>query len=131
MQTRNMDQKLLTPAELKVMHLLWQKKKAFVKELIADWPEEGEKQPAYNTISTIIRILQKKGYVGHEAVGRSHRYFPLVPKAGYQNRLMQNVLQNVFSGSLSGMVSSLLDNQDLSDKQMDELKTLIDKSADE
>ena len=87
--------KLLTPLELKVMKLLWTKKKAFVKELINHWPEEPK--PAYNTVSTIVRILEEKEYVGHEVEGRSHRYFPIVAKRKYQQRLMKNVLDNVFS----------------------------------
>ena len=123
-----MDQKLLTPLELKVMQLLWQKKKAFVKEIVAEWTSEDEK-PAYNTISTIVRILETKGYVGHDSIGRSHQYFPLIQKGKYQKRLMQNVLNNVFSGSFSGMVSSLLDNQNISENEVEELKALIEKNG--
>ena len=118
--------KLLTPLELKVMKLLWAKKKAFVKELIAAWPEDPK--PAYNTISTIVRILQEKEYVGHEVSGRSHRYYPLVPKPKYQQRLMKNVLDNVFSGSLTGLVSSLLDTESVSQSELDELKAFIEQS---
>ena len=70
-----MEQKLLTPLELKVMNILWSLKKAFVKEIIAQWPDQ-DSLPAYNTISTIVRILEEKGYVQHEAFGRSHQYFP-------------------------------------------------------
>lgn len=121
-----MELKLLTPLELKVMNILWGMKKAFVKEIIARWPENSE--PAYNTISTIVRILEEKGYVGHDSQGRSHQYFPLISKTKYQKRLMSNVLDNVFSGSLTGMVSSLLDNEKISPDQLTELRKLIDNS---
>ncbi|MEO1383123.1 MAG: BlaI/MecI/CopY family transcriptional regulator, partial [Bacteroidota bacterium] len=91
-----MEQKLLTPLELKVMNILWQLKQAFVKEIINEWPEETK--PKYNTVSTIVRILEEKGYAGHEAQGRSHRYHPLITKGKYQQKLVRNVLDNVFSG---------------------------------
>lgn len=119
------DQKLLTPLELKVMNLLWTLKKAFVKEIIAHWPD---KEPAYNTISTIVRILEEKGFVAHESFGRSHQYFPLVTKGKYQKRLLKNVMDNVFSGSLTGMVSSLLSQEELSGQDLDEIKQLLDQS---
>lgn len=121
-----MENKLLTPLELKVMNLLWSVQKAFVKELIEKWPEKPV--PAYNTISTIVRILEEKGYVGHDAFGRSHQYRPLISKRQYQKRLLNNVLDNVFSGSFSGLVSSLLDQESLSKKDLDDLQRLIDDS---
>lgn len=111
------------------MNLLWSLKKAFVKDLIADWPDEEE--PAYNTISTIVRILEEKEYVGHESFGRSHRYFPLLTKGKYQKRLLKNVMENVFSGSLTGMVSSLLDDNQLSTTDLNDLKSMIEESDNE
>lgn len=123
------EQKLLTPLELKVMNILWGLKKAFVKEIISKWAEEPE--PAYNTISTIVRILEEKGFVGHEAFGRSHQYFPVISKGKYQQHLLKNVMENVFSGSLTGMVSSLLNNEAVSKDELAELKDLIEKSDSE
>jgi len=120
--------KLLTPLELKVMNILWSLKKAFVKEIIAEWSEKPE--PAYNTVSTIVRILAEKKYVAHESHGRSHRYYPIVSKGKYQKRLLSNVMENVFSGSLTGMVSSLLDDQKISRTDLDELKRMIEDSED-
>lgn len=118
--------KLLTPLELKVMNLLWKKKKAFVKEILEVWPTTPK--PAYNTISTTIRILQGKGYISHEAFGRTHRYYPKVSKLMYQKRLAVNVLENVFSGSVTSLVSALVDTDHLSNKELDEIQTLIDKN---
>ena len=111
------------------MNILWQLKRAYVKDIIAAWEEEP--LPKYNTISTIVRILEeKKGYVSHEATGRSHQYFPIVTRGNYQKRLMRNVLENVFSGSMTGMVSSLLDAETLSQQELDDLRNLIDDNAD-
>ncbi|MEL6627873.1 MAG: BlaI/MecI/CopY family transcriptional regulator [Bacteroidota bacterium] len=121
-----MEQKLLTPLELKVMNILWQLKQAFVKEIINEWPEEPK--PKYNTVSTIVRILEEKGYAGHEAQGRSHRYHPLITKGKYQQKLVRNVLDNVFSGSLTGMVSSLINQEQVSSDELDALKKLIEDS---
>ncbi|HHG83789.1 MAG TPA: BlaI/MecI/CopY family transcriptional regulator [Bacteroidetes bacterium] len=121
-----MKQKLLTGLELKVMNILWSKEKAFVKELIEEWDETPV--PAYNTISTVVRILQEKAYVGHESFGRSHRYFPEVSREAYQKRLMKNVLTNVFAGSVTSMVSTLVDNSELSSNELEEIKKMIDEA---
>ena len=72
------------------MNVLWRLRKAFVNDIIDEWPED--KTPAYNTVSTIVRILQKKGFVEHKAYGRSHQYHPAVTKAQYQKRHITNVL---------------------------------------
>lgn len=119
-----MKQKLLTSLELKVMNLLWDKKKAFVKELILDWGEEPK--PAYNTVSTVARILQEKEYIGHESFGRSHQYHPLVSREAYQKRLVKNVLNNVFAGSVSSMISTLVDTEEISNQEMEDLRNMID-----
>ncbi len=112
------------------MNLLWSLERAFVKDLLLHWPVEGkEKLPNYNTVSTVVRILEEKAYVSHEAFGRSHQYYALVSKREYQKRFMKNAVEHVFSGSLSGMISSLLDNQGgLSATELNKLRDLIDKS---
>ena len=119
-----MGKKLLTPSELKVMNILWELDKAFVKEIIDEWREDAK--PAYNTISTQIRLLQEKGFVGHESFGRSHRYYPLVTQGEYQKRLMKNVLKNVFAGSVSRMVSALVGDEEISDNELTEIQNMID-----
>jgi len=85
--------KALTTLELKVMNLLWSLKKAHVKDMLAAWPEEPK--PAYNTVSTIIRILEDKGYVDHEAQGRTYLYFPAVKKNAYQKNFMQKFIRRL------------------------------------
>lgn len=124
-----MEPKLLTPLELKVMNLLWRLKKGFVKDLIAQWPDSPA--PKYNTVSTIVRILEEKGYVGHDSQGRSHCYFPVVSRGKYQQRLLRNVLDNVFAGSMTGLVSTLLNQDSISEGELDELRKIIDEQATE
>ncbi|MCB9231453.1 MAG: BlaI/MecI/CopY family transcriptional regulator [Bacteroidia bacterium] len=120
-----MSNKLLTELELRVMNILWDLKQAFVKDIISKWPEEPV--PAYNTVSTIIRILEEKGFVDHEAFGRSHRYFARVKRGQYRSRLLNNVVENAFSGSLSSLVSTLVDNKEISDQELADLRNLIDQ----
>ncbi|MGB0929431.1 MAG: BlaI/MecI/CopY family transcriptional regulator [Chitinophagales bacterium] len=123
---------LLTPLELKVMNILWKLKKACVKDILQNWPEKPH--PAYNTVSTIVRILQKteKGpYVGHEAVGRNHFYLPLISKNTYQKRLITNVLDNAFGGSASSLVSALMDNEAIANNELNDIQDLINKSLDD
>ena len=120
--------KLLTPLELKVMNILWKLKKAFVKDILDKWPEKPK--PAYNTISTIIRILEKRGYIDHKAFGRTYEYFPSVSKFTYQKRLITSVLDNAFAGSVNSLVSALVDNEKVSDKDLDQLQNLIDQQND-
>jgi predicted transcriptional regulator len=121
-----MEDNLLTPLELKVMNILWSLKKGFVKDIISQWPDDP--LPAYNTVSTIVRILEKKGFVAHESFGRSHQYLPALTRGRYQKRLLRNVMDNVFSGSLTGMVSSLLDQNSVSEHELQALKDLIEES---
>ncbi|MEE4285931.1 MAG: BlaI/MecI/CopY family transcriptional regulator [Mariniphaga sp.] len=115
--------KELTKAEEQVMQLLWKLEKAFVKDLIDEMPEP---KPAYNTVSTIIRILEKKGFVGHNAYGKTHEYFPLVARDEYTRSFMKNFMRNYFSGSFKEMVSFFAkkDNMSLSDfdELMDDVK---------
>lgn len=116
--------KLLTPLELKVMNILWNIKSGFIKDIRENWDEEPT--PAYNTISTIVRILKdKKDYISHKAYGRTHEYFPKVSKEEYQKQFLDNAVNNVFSGSLSSLVSTLVDQEQISTSELDELRSIL------
>ncbi len=117
---------LLTPLELKVMNVLWKLEKGFVKDIIENGNWDGEKVPKYNTVSTIVRILVKKEYVGHKAYGRSHEYFPIISKMEYQTRFLKNAINNVFSGSMTSLLSTLVSDNEVSQKDIDDLKRLIE-----
>ncbi|MBV6644875.1 MAG: BlaI/MecI/CopY family transcriptional regulator [Cyclobacteriaceae bacterium] len=111
----------LTRAEEEIMQVLWKLEKAFVKKIIEELPEP---KPAYNTVSTIVRILEQKGFVGHEAFGKSHRYHPLVSKESYTKSFMSGFVSKYFSGSYQQMVSFFTKEQNLS---LAELEQLLDE----
>ncbi len=94
--------KELTKAEEQIMQELWVLEKAFVKDIIDRLPDP---KPAYNTVSTIIRILEKKGFVDHYAYGKTHQYFPVVSKIDYTKSYFKNFLSGYFSNSFQEMVS--------------------------
>ena len=94
--------KELTKAEEQIMQELWTLEKAFVKDIVDRLPEP---KPAYNTVSTIIRILEKKGFVDHYAYGKTHQYFPAISKTDYTKSYFKNFLSGYFSNSFQEMVS--------------------------
>jgi len=114
----------LTKAELQLMQLLWDRKRAFVNDLIEDLPNP---KPAYNTVSTIIRILEKKGFVSHDSYGKSHQYFPVVERDIYLNSYMGNVMQSFFSNSLPNLVSFLSKKEGISLEEANEIMKIIEK----
>ncbi len=116
--------KELTKAEEQVMQLIWEIKQGFVKEIL-DRMEEPK--PAYNTVSTIVRILEKKGYVGYKAYGKTHQYYPLVSKQDYRKELMGGVVKNYFSNSFRQLVSFFAEEKQLSLKELEELKSMVDQ----
>ena len=116
--------RLLTPLELKVMKSLWRKEKAFVKEILEEWDEDPK--PAYNTISTIVRILCDKQFVKYKVFGRTYQYYPAVNEHEYQRDFMKNALKSVFSGSMTTLVSTLVDSEKIGEEEMEELRKLID-----
>lgn len=120
--------KELTKAEEQVMQLLWKKERAFVKELIA---QMSEPKPAYNTVSTIIRILEKKGFVAYEAFGKTHRYFPLISKKEYTRKYMKNFMKGYFSNSFKEMVSFFAREDNMSLAELEELMKEVGKDLNE
>lgn len=110
--------KELTKAEEQIMQLLWEQEKAFVKDIVEQMPNP---KPAYNTVSTIIRILEKKGFVGYTAYGKTHEYYPLVSRKEYTRTFMKNFMRNYFSGSFQEMVSFFAKEDKMSLSDLDEL----------
>ena len=114
--------KELTRAEEQVMQALWKLKKAFVKDVIKELPElDTGNKPAYNTVSTIIRILEDKGFVGHKAYGKTYEYFPLIEKSKYSNFYLKNFMGKYFGGSFEKMVSFFVKQNDVDMKEFEEL----------
>lgn len=108
----------LTAAEEKVMQILWKIKNGFVKDIQENFQDPV---PAYNTISTFIRILEKKGYVGFKAYGRSHEYFPLVTKNQYRRIVINNLLNKYFGNSPEKIIAFLVKEDHLTLKELEEM----------
>lgn len=94
--------KELTRAEDQVMQILWSIGRGVVRDIIDKMPEP---KPAYNTVSTIVRILETKGFVDHKAYGKTHEYFPLVTKEKYTRFYLNNMIRGYFNGSFQNLVS--------------------------
>ncbi|MEH6304817.1 BlaI/MecI/CopY family transcriptional regulator [Olivibacter sp. CPCC 100613] len=120
-----MEIKELTRAEEQVMQELWKLGKAFVKEIIE---QLDEPKPAYNTVSTIIRILETKGFVSHESFGKSHRYFPKISKDTYKEFAASKLLSGYFDNSPRSMLSFFLQESKLNIRETDELLKLLEKA---
>jgi predicted transcriptional regulator len=116
--------KELTKAEEQIMQVLWQLEKAFVKEVIDELPEP---KPAYNTVSTIIRILETKGFIDHEAFGKSHRYFPVVGREEYKSFATEKLMSSYFGNSVENIVSFFVKKEKIDLKEADEIIKLIEK----
>lgn len=117
--------KQLTKAEEEIMQALWQLKKANVKSVITVLPEP---KPAYNTVSTIIRILESKGFVDYEKQGKGHIYFPLVGKEAYSNQSINKLVDNYFQGSFKSMVSFFVEKNNVDAKDIEVLLEEINKN---
>ncbi|MBK8345689.1 MAG: BlaI/MecI/CopY family transcriptional regulator [Bacteroidetes bacterium] len=114
--------KELTKAEEQVMQILWALKKAFVKDVLEQLPEP---KPAYTTVSTIIRILEQKEFVGYKAYGKTHEYFPLVSKDAYKKFITKGLLRDYFSGSLKNLVSHFAEKEKIDIQEVDEIMKII------
>ncbi len=120
--------KELTKAEEQIMQVLWDLDRAFVKEIIDRLPDP---KPAYNTVSTIVRILQDKGFVGHEAYGKSHCYYPLVDKNTYSRKFLKNFIGNYFQNSFSQMVSFFAREENIDLQELEKLLEEARKAQDD
>ncbi|HJC17465.1 MAG TPA: BlaI/MecI/CopY family transcriptional regulator [Candidatus Alistipes stercorigallinarum] len=112
----------LTRAELEIMQVLWARGAVVIHDILDDMEEP---KPAYNTVSTIVRILEKKGFVSHKAYGKTHEYFPLVAKEDYARRYMDGVLKNFFGGSLSRLVSFFSEQKAISLEETDAILRML------
>jgi BlaI family penicillinase repressor len=115
---------ILTKAEEQVMQILWDEKEGFVKELLQKFPEP---RPAYNTVSTIVRILEKKGFVDHRSFGKSHQYFPLVSREQYRNERFSYLMKDYFNNSMKQVLSHFGNSGSLNLKEADEIIQLMEE----
>ncbi len=116
--------KQLTRAEEEVMQILWKLESGYVRDILDQFPEP---KPAYNTVSTIVRILEKKGFVGYRSHGKSHEYFSLVSKKDYRRNYFKGFISNYFGNSYKALASFFTKEEDMSLRELEELKEVIDK----
>ncbi len=114
----------LTNKEEEIMHILWTLEKAFVKDVLAEITED---KPHYNTLSTIIRNLEDKGYVSYNAYGKTHQYFPIVTKEAYRKKFMNSAIDNYFNSSYKNVVSFFAKEEKISVDELKEIIALIEK----
>ena len=114
----------LTNKEEEIMQILWKLKKAFVKDILE---EISEDKPHYNTLSTIVRNLEEKGYVGYSAYGKTHQYYPLVTIEEYRKKYMNTAISNYFNNSYKNLVSFFAEEEKISADELREILELIDK----
>jgi len=116
--------KQLTKAEEQVMHVLWSLQEATVKEIIAEFKEP---KPAYNTVSTIIRILETKEFVAHKPKGRGYIYFPIFDKKEYSNQSLHKLMDGYFGGSFKSMVSFFMKENKMDIQELESVLKELNK----
>ncbi|MBO7588881.1 MAG: BlaI/MecI/CopY family transcriptional regulator [Bacteroidaceae bacterium] len=115
----------LTKAELEIMQIIWKLGKEFIVRDVHDMMPEPK--PAYNTVSTMVRILDSKGFLTHKTYGHTNIYKSAVTKDDYTGRFMQGVLNSFFEGSVSRLVTFFSDNKNISVQEADEILNMLSK----
>ena len=115
----------LAKREEQIMQVLWELNKAFVKEIVEAFPAP---KPHYNTISTLVRILEDKGFIGHTAFGKTHQYYPIITKDDYQKTAVGDVLGKYFDNSYSKMVTYFAQQENISEGELEDIIKLIKNS---
>jgi predicted transcriptional regulator len=114
----------LTKAEEQIMLILWEMKEGLVKDVI---DRMTPPKPAYNTVSTVIRVLEGKGFIDHKAVGNTHIYFPVISEEQYKHFAFDKVMNNYFENSYQSLVSFLVKEKNMDMDDLDELIKLAEK----
>jgi BlaI family transcriptional regulator, penicillinase repressor len=115
--------KELTKAEEQVMEYLWKLERAFVRDILEEFPDP---KPAYTTVSTIVRILEKKGMVGYTAYGKNHQYYPLVSKKDFAGLSFRHVFSKHFNNSFRRFASFFATDKDVSISDLEEMKKMLE-----
>ncbi len=115
---------LLTDKEAEIMQMLWQGKPLYVREMLELY---ADPKPHFNTVSTTVRILEEKGYVSHEVVGGSHRYYAVADIDDFRRRSLSEVIGNYFNNSYRNVVSALVEDEKISLDELREIINMIEK----
>lgn len=112
----------LTRKEEELMQILWDIKKGFVKEILDKYPDP---KPHYNTVSSIVRLLQDKDFIGHQEYGNTHEYYPKVTREEYRKSFMKNVIRDYFDNSYKNVVAYFVEEKKIKPEELDEIIRLI------
>lgn len=118
----------LTRTEEQIMQIIWRLEKCFVKEIIS---EMSSPSPPYNTVSSVVRILERKGFLSHTAYGKTHQYHPLISKEIYTKLALKKVMGSYFDGSISNLLSFFSKEENLSSDELKELKKILKEGTQE
>ncbi|TSJ37304.1 BlaI/MecI/CopY family transcriptional regulator [Mucilaginibacter corticis] len=116
----------LTKTEERVMQVLWKLKQCFVKDIIDALPDDPK--PPYNTISSVVRLLEKKGYVGYKAYGKTYEYFPLISKTEYRKIFFKKMVSGYFDNSVESLLSFMVKEEQLNEDDINKIKDIINKN---
>lgn len=116
----------LTRAEERVMLILWKLKKGFVKDILEALPDKPK--PPYNTISSVVRLLEKKKYVGFKAYGKTYEYFPLISKLEYRKLFFKKMVAGYFDNSVESLLSFMVKEEQLKESDIRKIKDIIEKN---
>ena len=122
--------KKLTKAEEQVMQILWKLEKAFIKEIIAEFPET-DKKPKYTTVATVMKVLETKEFVQHQTFGNSHQYSPAITQEQYSDFAVKDVMGKYFDGSLTKLVSFFVKKNKVDINELDDIMGLIEKQQED
>jgi len=120
--------KELTKAEEQVMQYLWEIEKGFLKDIVDQYPDP---KPAYTTISTVVRVLVNKGFIGFRAYGKTHEYYPLISKKEYTKVFFKGIVKGFFNNSASKLVSFFTSENDLSISELEQLKKQLEEQIEQ
>lgn len=119
--------KEITKAQEDVLKVIWEIENGAVADVLENLPEP---RPAYNTVATVIKVLERKGYVGHRTYGKTHVYYPLVSREDYANHVVKEAFTGLFKGSLQQMVSPFIGNRNISISDLEELRRMLESEID-
>jgi len=115
----------LTNKEEEVMQILWTIEKGFVKDIMEQMPDP---KPHYNTLSTIVRLLEEKGFVSYKSYGKSHQYFPIISLEDYRGVFVKDSIRKYFGNSVSNLVNYFVKEEKLTENEIQELMDIIEKN---
>jgi len=116
--------KEITKAQEEILKVLWKIKDGAVSDVLEALPSP---KPAYTTVATVIKVLEKKGYITHKTYGKTNVYSPLIQKKQYSQHIIKDTLKGLFNGSLNQMFSSFVKSKNLSINELEEMKVLLEK----